>query len=63
MQATNTGFICQVCGKTDLIPSLAILQANYGSSYDGETILLHVCGDCVDEIIETINRRTRKKLY
>jgi len=51
---TNSNFICDVCGKTDLIPSTVVLRAEYGSVHDGENILLCVCGKCIDKIFEMI---------
>lgn len=48
----NEDFICAICGKRDLVPSIVALMANYGSVHDGEHKRLEVCGDCFDWLFE-----------
>ncbi len=48
----NYDFICDVCGRRDLVPSIVTLKANYGSTHDGEHKRLEVCGDCLDWLFE-----------
>lgn len=48
------GFVCEVCGNTDLVPSNIILECNYGSAYDGERITLAICGNCADRLHDKI---------
>lgn len=53
MQA-NDDFICPICGQSDWVASVIVLQANYGSCYDGEELELHLCGECFDFIYESL---------
>ena len=46
----NNDFICPLCHEHDYVPSEIILQANYGSSYDGERVVIQLCGECFDKI-------------
>lgn len=46
----NNDFICPLCHEHDYVPSEIILQANYGSSYDGEHVAIQLCGECFDKI-------------
>lgn len=53
----NNSFInknCEICGHNDLILSSVQLCCNYGSKYDGESIVLNICGNCADKIFEAI---------
>lgn len=54
MNIPNHGFICELCGQSDLIASIIILKANYGSVNDGEHLELNVCGECIDKIYGAI---------
>ena len=54
MKKQNGDFICEICGKPDMIASRIRIEANYGSVYDGMRLTLNVCGDCVDRIIKGI---------
>lgn len=53
----NYDFICDVCGKRDLVPSTITLKANYGSTHDGERKKLHVCGQCLDWFFDGLVQR------
>lgn len=46
-------FACPVCGNTAFPPSTIVLQANYGSSHDGECATVNICGECFDTFIAT----------
>ena len=60
----ENGFRCPICGGVDLVPSVITLQANYGSTgHDGEIITLHVCGDCIDRIINHAESILKKDDY
>lgn len=48
----NDGFICPFCHEHDYAPSEIILQANYGSIYDGERVVIQLCGECFDKFWE-----------
>lgn len=50
----NYDFICPLCREHDLVPSEITLQANYGSIYDGERVIIQLCGECFDVIFGTI---------
>lgn len=50
----NNDFICPACHKHDYVPSEIILQANYGSSYDGERMVIQLCGERFDKIREKV---------
>ena len=45
---------CDICGNNELALSEINLRCGYGSIYDGETLTLSVCGDCMDRIYNTI---------
>lgn len=53
----NSSFICPRCGREDDVPSVIVLQANYGSSYDTERATVKLCGECFDGIFEYIQRQ------
>ena len=53
---TNMDFICPLCGKRDLFPSIVKLEANYGSVYDGERVTVNVCGLCIDSMVERMKQ-------
>lgn len=38
----NNDFICPLCHEHDYVPSEIILQANYGSSYDKERVVIQL---------------------
>lgn len=59
MKQSNDDFVhhCEVCGNDDLVLSEVILKANYGSRHDGQTLRISVCGDCMDKIIEAVQKR------
>lgn len=48
----NNDFICPLCHEPDYVPSEIIMQANYGSSYDGEYMIIKLCGECFDKFWE-----------
>lgn len=50
--SSNNDFICPLCHEHDYVPSEIILQANYGSSYDGERMKIQLCGECFDKFWE-----------
>lgn len=50
----SSGFYCDICDQSDLVPSVVTLEANYGSKYDGERVTLMVCGDCMDWLRDSI---------
>lgn len=52
---------CEICGNCDLVLSEIQLKACYGSRHDGESLTLKICGDCIDRIIDYINRIDEKK--
>ena len=52
---------CEICGNSDLVLSEIQLKACYGSRHDGESLTLKICGDCIDRIIDYINRIDEKK--
>ena len=54
MLKQDYGFICELCGRLDLVPSIIKLDANYGSEFDGERISLCLCGKCMDRIFKMI---------
>lgn len=58
MKQSNDDFVhrCDLCGNDDLVLSEVILKANYGSRHDGQTIQISVCGDCMDRIIDAIQK-------
>ena len=62
MSAQNTDFICEICGRPDIIASKMILQANYGSANDGERVTLDVCGNCIDKLFAIIQKKERKAI-
>lgn len=56
---SNADFVaekCEVCGKAgELCLSELVLKAGYGSTkYDGETLTLNVCGDCIDRAFDYV---------
>lgn len=53
----NNDFICPMCNEHDYVPSEIILQANYGSSYDGEYMIIKLCGECFDKIWKQATNR------
>lgn len=55
---SNGDFVCEVCGQSDLVPSTVTIQANYGSQHDGETVTVQLCGDCVDKLLDGLERKT-----
>lgn len=57
MSAQNTDFICEICGRPDMVASKMILQANYGSANDGEQITLDVCSNCIDKLFAIIQKK------
>lgn len=48
-------FACPVCGNTAFPPSTIILQANYGSTHDGEFTAVSICGECFDTVAATVH--------
>lgn len=52
----NDDFICEVCGRPDLVPSMVTICANYGSQHDGETVTVKLCGECVDWLLDGLVR-------
>lgn len=46
--------VCDLCGREVLCQSMVVLQANFGSPYDGESYTLDVCGDCMDGLINKL---------
>lgn len=46
----NEEFICEVCGEYDVAPSKLVLEAGYGSRYEGSRATLHVCANCIDHL-------------
>ena len=57
----NGNFICEICGKPDMVASRIRLEANYGSVNDGTRLTLNVCGDCIDKIISKIMNGRKAK--
>lgn len=57
MSVQNTDFICEICGKSDMVASKVILDANYGSANDGERVTLDVCGNCIDWLFSVIQKK------
>ena len=55
---TNKGFICPLCGKRNLFPSIVRLEASYGSTYDGERNTVNVCGPCMDRLMGYIQSKS-----
>lgn len=53
----NNSFICPRCGREDDIPSVIVLQANYGSSYDTERATVKLCGECFDGVYEYVQNQ------
>lgn len=53
----NSNFICPRCGRADDVPSVMVMQANYGSSYDTERVTVELCGECFDEIYEYVQKQ------
>ncbi len=48
----NNGFRCPICGREEFVQSVVKLIANYGSEeHDGEIVSFHVCGGCIDKLI------------
>ena len=60
-QQSNCNFICKcaICGRTDLVMSKLILEANYGSIHDGEVLQIDLCGDCTDKIFASLSLKNR----
>lgn len=54
MSEQNYGFICEICGETDLVMSSLKLSCNYGSNYDGTDLTLSICGNCADRFYKYI---------
>lgn len=61
MSVQNTGFICEMCGQPDMVASKVILEANYGSVNDGERVTLAVCGNCIDKLFTTIQKKNGRR--
>ena len=56
--AQQKKIICNKCGrvienKETFLGFTADLGIGYGSKYDGETIRIDLCTDCIDRLIET----------
>ena len=51
-QERKPSFICAICGGQFNFLSTIIMQANYGSAYDGDRIEIPLCGDCFDVQME-----------
>lgn len=54
----NTTYTCNKCGKSfdeyDKSNGASMYTiAGYGSKYDGEEILIDLCCDCMDKLIES----------
>ena len=53
---------CNICGKTfdtfdDMFDFGLHTIIGYGSKRDGDTINLDVCTDCVDELLDELDKR------
>ena len=62
MNIQNHSFInqnCDVCGKSELVLSTLNFNCNYGSKYDGEELILKICGNCTDKIYNFIKQVKR----
>lgn len=47
--------VCEVCGRSgELCLSEIIFRAGYGSTRDGEELVLCVCGECIDRAFDFI---------
>ena len=57
MRVQNTDFVCEICGKRDIVLSSLRLQCNYGSANDGEKLRLNICGTCADMVYERIQKK------
>lgn len=57
MTAQNTSFICGICCQPDMVASKVILEANYGSTNDGERVTLDVCCSCIDKLFAVIQKK------
>lgn len=57
MIVQNTDFMCELCGRLDMVASTVILEANYGSDNDGERVKLNVCGCCFDKLFEVVKNK------
>lgn len=53
-ESEPANFYCDICGKESLIPSRIIIECNYGTIYDGEKLMLEICGDCADRVYSNI---------
>ncbi len=51
MAGQNENFICKcaLCGGDYNFLSTVTINANYGSEFDGEQVVIPLCGDCLDE--------------
>lgn len=52
---------CELCGQPELVLSSVRLTCNYGSKNDGESLSLHICGDCADSLYSFILNRNEVK--
>ena len=48
-------YICAMCEKTTFCPSILTFNCSYGSVHDGEKIQVSLCGDCADELINSMS--------
>lgn len=53
-ESDSIDICCDLCGNESLIPSRIIIECNYGSAYDGERLMLEICGDCADRIYSSV---------
>lgn len=60
MKKQNGDFICEICGKPDMVMSEIRLSCNYGSKHDGERVTLSICGACADKIFNVIQKESEK---
>ncbi len=55
---------CRICGRADVAEwalSSIGLKLGYGSSYDGESVTLCICGKCADRLYRFIQERMEVK--
>lgn len=63
VKSQKTSFICKCCGKEEDFPSIATFEARYGSRYDGETMVLEICGKCVDMLFDARNPEKVERMW
>ena len=48
------GFNCNLCGRYDREPSRVVFAFSHGSRYDGDRMVLQLCGECADRLWEAV---------